>query len=1276
MSIVKNSKNLVLFLIAICFVSSINAQISDVIQMPLRWGNTGITDGELRLLENSTYNESSPEIDAFYFSKPYNYTDITKSTLIVMSSQIISISDTIAAKLNNEYTYDLELIEIRKQYQLHVFLNPIRKINDKQAEIITKFAINFDHEPKTASGLRNPDATYHSVLSSGDIYKIKVSKTGLFKIDKTFLENQLGININTISPKNIKIYGNRGGRVPEANEIPRHDDLKQLSIYVSGEADGKFDVNDYILFYAEGADLWSYQPNTKEYFFDKNIYDDFNYYYIKIDNEEGLRVTQAPEVIGTPSILTSSYDMLQRLEEDKYNLLGSFNATEGTGKDWYGDIFSSIKDKKYTSSFDFTDMIIDSTVYVDMAFAGRGSSSSSVTLKIGSLPFSKNISGVNTTNFESVYARRIQIKESFKPQSQNPEVTISYPFASNDFTGWLDYIQIIHSRRLNISPNSQMAFRSRITQPYDIAAFELTQSSNEVIWDVTNPFTPIAVTFSNNQLKFTPQNQVREFLAHHLDKGAYVPVAMGKINNQNLHAIQDEDMIIVCHPNFKEEAKRLAEYRTRQSGFKVIVAETEEIYNEFSSGKADPSAIRDMARLLLYRNPNFRYLLLLGDGTYDYKGIDKSIPYENFVPVYETDESMDPIFGFPSDDFYGLLGDDEGIGLRGGLDIYIGRVPVRTKEEAKTIVDKIIHYETNPATLGDWRIRTGYVCDDEDYNTHIRDTDDIAKQDETRHPLFTQQKVYIDAYKQVSTSGEKRYPDANKAINDYIFKGQLTMTYLGHGGPLGWAQERILTIPDIESWTNLDNLTLLITATCSFGAYDNPSKLSPAEYALLNPKGGAIALMTTTRAVYTNTNKELTNVTHEQMLKKVNGQVPTLGYILTEGKNKNFTDSSFRTNSRKFVLLGDPSVPLALPKYNVVTEKINGKDAALASDTVSALQKIELSGFISDESNQILSDFNGTVYVTVYDKKSSLRTLSNDGSSSPVFPFTMYKNILFKGTASVSNGRWSISFWTPKNIDYTFGLGRIAYYAQDHQSRDAAGYYDKLSIGGSSTNLVIDNQPPQILGYMNDESFVSGGITDANPLVLLHLSDDFGINVTSNAIGQDITATLDGDNKNIFILNDFYEARKDDYTSGTVKFPLSKLSPGNHFITAKAWDISGNSAQTRIDFIVADRSDNMLSRVINYPNPFTTHTQFQFDHNLPNTELDIVVNIYTITGRLIKSITQTKYSGGFRVNDISWNGKDDFEGDLARGVYLYKVLIHSKELNISKESKFEKLIKL
>ena len=1226
------------------------------------------------LLDGLDNSNEGNKIAFFHKSIPFSSSKLISVRLFATKTEPANLHDQQKISLiNSDFQISAEITEVRGNYFLNTTVNPFRRSNNGNFEKLLSFSYEISSESLEKQGLRGPENTFNSVLSTGDLYKISVDKTGIYKIDKTFLETKLGIDVSKINPKMIKIFGAGGGRLPEMNSVPRTDDLSELRIFVAGESDNKFDNSDYIIFYAEGADIWKYRETTNTFTFDKNIYDDKNYYFIKIDGQEGLRVKKNNLIGQEASIELSNYDMLQRLEEDKINLLGSFSGTEGTGKEWYGDLFSTgSRERIYTPKFDFSGFISSEPLEVEMTFAGRSNANSTVNLTIGSKTISKIVPPVSVLDAESLYARKSYINESFSISDINPQVKVSYPQSSGNSDGWLDFLQIINSRNLVLN-NTQLPFRSRKSKSQGVAAFVLGNYTNQIIWDVTNPFEPVEYSVSDNKLLFRPEGTLREFIAHNNTGGAYEPLALGKISNQNLHAIKDEDMIVVTHPIFLLEAQRLAEHRKNVSGLKIVVATTDQVYNEFSSGRVDPASIRDLSRLLLSRNPNFKYLLLFGDGSYDYKRIVKDLPSENFVPVYETDESLDPIDGFPSDDFYGLLGQEEGADLKGGLDIYVGRLPAKTLEEANILVNKIIHYETSPKSLGDWKMRAGYVADDEDGNTHLRDMDEIAMTDEKRHILINQQKVYADAYKQVSTPGENRYPDANRNINDNIFKGQLSLTYLGHGGPLGWAQERILTIPEIRAWTNLDKMVIMVTATCSFAAYDDPAVLTPAEYAMLNPKGGAIALLSTTRAVYTNSNKILTDGVHELMFSKINGQAPTLGYILAESKNK-YQGDFFRINSRKFTLLGDPSLRVALPRYNIVTTKVNNTDAMAAQDTLSALEKVALEGEIRDDKGVLISSFNGTIFPTVFDKKTSLQTLSND-SGSPKYTFTTFRNILFKGAATVQEGKWSVTFWMPKNINYSFGNPRISYYANNGFT-DAGGVFTNVIVGGSNNDLVTDDQGPVMDVFMNDESFISGGITNENPVLILNLKDDFGINVTGNAIGQDITAVIDGNYQNIYTLNEFYEAAKDDYSKGKVQFPLTKLSKGSHYIIAKAWDIAGNSTEKRVDFVVADIGDNKLRHVYNYPNPFSTNTFFQFEHDLVNTELETVIDIYTITGKLIKSIIQTKYSSGFRVNDISWNGRDDFDSSLARGIYLYKIKVHSKELNQTRESSFEKLIKL
>lgn len=1248
------------------------SQKNDVIKNSLTWVKDN--SQHFDVLQHSIYSGKDNEEVLYYYSQPFYNGYIKSVKFLDIRSELAHLPENQNKSINNnDFRISADVSEVRGQYFINIIIKPLRKNSEGFVEKLVSYSVEISSQSVETYGLRGPENTFVSALASGDIYKISVDKTGIYKIDKAFLEAKLGLDVSKINPKKLKLFGSRGGRMPESNKAARTDDLQELAVFVSGESDSKFDDNDYLLFYAEGADLWRYDQKSDSYLFDKNIYEEKNFYFIKIDNQDGERIRKISQVDQPAGIELTNYDMLQRLEDDKINLLGSFSGAEGTGKEWYGDIFTSgTRERIYTPRFDFTGFNSTLPLEVEMSFAGRSNVNSTLNLSIGGKTISKSVPSTSVTNSEALYARKATIKEIFTITELAPQVKIGYPAVSSDSDGWLDYLQIISGRNLTVN-STQMSFRSRKSKDYQTAAFLINGFNNQIVWDVTNPFEPKEMPVSGSRLAFKTDGVVKEFVVHNTLNGAFDPVAVSKISNQNLHAMKDEEMIIVVHPKFLSEAQRLAEHRKKVTGLKVLVATSEQVYNEFSGGKVDPVAIRDMARILLSRNPAFRYLLLFGDGSYDYKGLVKEIPAENFVPVYETDESLDPIDGFPSDDFYGLLGSEEGVDLVGSLDIYVGRLPAKTQEEATVLVNKIIHYEISPSSLGDWRMRAGYVADDEDGNTHLRDMDDIAVEDEQRHVLINQQKVYADAYKQVSTPGESRYPDANKNINDNIFKGQLSLTYLGHGGPLGWAQERILTVPEIQSWNNIDKMAIMVTATCSFAAYDDPSVLTPAEYAILNPKGAAIALLSTTRAVYTNSNKLLTDGVHELMFLKGNNKAPSLGYILAEGKNK-YQGDFFRINSRKFTLLGDPSLKVALPNYNVITTKVNGKDATAVIDTLSALEKVTLEGIIADEKGNLVVGFNGTIFPTVYDKKTSLQTLSND-SGSPKFTFSTFRSVIFKGAATVKDGKWAITFWVPKNINYSFGKARISYYATNGIT-DGGGVFTNIVIGGTNNAIVNDDKGPVMDVFMNDESFVSGGVTNESPVLVLNLKDDFGINVTGNAIGQDITAVVDGNNQNIFILNEFYEAAKDDFTKGKVKFPLSKLDKGSHFIVAKAWDIAGNSTEKRIDFTVTESGQAKLKNVFNYPNPFTTNTYFQFEHDLANTDIEIVVDIYTIAGKLIKSLTQTKYSTGFRVNDISWNGKDDFESSLARGIYLYKIKIFSKELNLTRESSFEKLIKL
>ena len=1187
---------------------------------------------------------------------------ITKSSPITINTQ--AAKDHIQDELNVWTTVEKN----RNDYFLVYGFIPVVRSNSGYIKV-EEVRLTIDYGAPLVEKRDGPTFADNSILSSGAIHKVSFTESGVYKLDYNYLKD-LGIDIDNINPKNLAVYTSHGKALAENIIEDRFDDLIESPILIKGEENNVFNSADYILFYAKGDESWNTSNNT--YNHEKNIYSDINYAFIKVKESQGKRLGTSNS-LSTTAYTSSIYNSLQRYEEDKVNLLAAFTATQGTGQLWFGDRYNTVKEYDYTDKFDLTGYVLGEEIEIKLGFAGRNDENTSrVFLDLDGNTLDKSLARINDSGSISTnrYANYALMNTTTTINNPNGKIVVRYPFQGNDVSeGWLDYLQLIIPKTLNFNGNP-ILISNQESVNYNNTALSLTGSPDH-IWDVTSLDDIKNAFVDNGQIKYNSQDELRLFYAFN-EATAMTPTKLGVVENQNLHSINDVELIVIYHPTFENDIERYVEHRSSFGNLNVKAVNINHVYNEFSGGKVDPSAIRDLAKMVYDRTDNFKYLLLIGDGSFDYKQLTPDIPDHNFIPVYETKESLDPIDGFPTDDFYALLDINEGTNLKGQLDIAVGRFPVKTAEEFTGLVDKLIHYDTHPDTQGDWKLKLGFAADDEDSGRHLTDTEDIANQTKLRYPDFNQQKIYFDAFLQESTPGGARFPDATKELNNAVFKGLLVLNYLGHGGPKGWAQERVLQVSDIQSWNNYDNIPLLITATCTFAGYDEPSVESAGEVSLLNERGGAIGLFSTTRAVFASDNKRLVSSVYDTMFTTQGGQLQTLGEILMRGKNKNVQDTQ-KINARKFSLLGDPSMRLSVPLLNVETSKINGTSISEFSDTLKALEQVTIEGIITDQNNQFVSDYNGIVYPTIFDKESTLRTLANDSNSGEK-SFNVIKNILFKGAATVTNGMFSFTFVVPKDINYAYGPGRISYYATNPDRVDAKGSNDDFIIGGTSNNIIQDNQGPEIQIFMNDESFVFGGITNTDPVLLIKLEDENGINVTGTSIGHDLSGTLDEDNQGTFIMNDFYEATVDNFREGSARYPISGLESGRHSISVKAWDVLNNSSEARSEFVVIKDGDNVLEHVLNYPNPFTTSTNFQFEHDLTSTELDILITIYTISGKVIKTIEATKYATGFRIDGIHWDGTDDFGSDIGKGVYLYKIKVRSDEFNLLRESEFEKLV--
>lgn len=1253
-------KKFISYLLLYFIVAIIPVKASDELHLSrqLRWEHPRqitINEELVFFLEfNDAYYPSSPLLPYFQetFFLPsihYTFTSVELQNIRFDSTDISKyIHPNDLALLGASIELKSGIAQSKNRQGVHVSFYPLI-FNSQNGSVhrATSFELVIKYEPRTSTQAILP-GTYaeQSVLASGNWFKFSVSETGIYRITYNDLVSA-GMNPANINPQHLRLYGNGGGMLPEPNASFRHDDLIENAIVVVGEEDGVFNQQDYILFYGQSPHQWKYTPGSASFEHIHNIYDDFNYYFLTADKGFGKRIAEQPSTNLPVTHIVTTFNDYQVYERNTTNLMKS-------GRQWYGEVFDAILTRNFP--FTFPNRVVDSNFNIQVSVAARSLQGTSFAFNINGVVTSSPIAPISNQAY-AIYAREGLLTRTLQSTQENIDVRITYNKSAMPSTGWLNFIRIHALRRL-IMAGDQMSFRNLASAGAGkVSEFRISGAgSTHLVWDVTDPGNVARQQLQQqgNEMVFRlATDQLREFIVFDPSKPKAVKF-VERVNNQNLHGAMVPDMLIVTHPLFLDEANRLAAFHTSYSNFDVLVATTPQIYNEFSSGKQDVSAIRDFARMLYKRSGDsgkFKYLLLFGDASYDYK--DRIANNTNFVPVWISEQSLDPIFSYVTDDYFGFLDDHEGGDNTNILDIGIGRLPVSTVDEAKAMVDKSIHYASNTqATMADWRNYICFVADDEDNNLHISQAETMANQIDTMFGAFNLTKIYLDAYQQVSVPGGERYPEVNTDINKRVQQGALIVNYTGHGGTLGWAHERVLELADIRSWTNYDRMPVFITATCEFAYFDDPGHTSAGELVILNPNGGGIALFTTSRPTYASPNFAINKRLFEYAFLHEDNEYLRLGDIIRLAKQNSGNDS----NGRKFLLLGDPALHLAIPTYDVVTTHINGQDISIPADTLKALSMVTIGGVVKNHTGTVLDNFNGTLTPTVFDKVQKITTLGNDGGQ----PYMFYaqQNIIYKGNVSVINGQFEFSFIVPKDIAYAYGNGKISYYATDG-NRDAHGYDRNLIIGGFNELASIDLNGPVIELFINDEKFRFGGITDQNPVLLARVSDESGINTTGSGIGHDIIATLNRQTDKPYVLNNFYKADLDTYTSGTIRYPFFNLPDGRHHLHLKVWDIYNNPGEAFTEFIVASSGVIALQEILNYPNPFRDYTNFVVEHNQSGFDVEFEISIYSLDGRLRKVLRETMKPGGFRSEPIRWDGRGDNGNLLEGGTYIYRVVVRN-----------------
>ena len=1106
----------------------------------------------------------------------------------------------------------------------------------------------------------------NSVLANGNWFKFSVDTTGVFKIDKTLLQ-QIGISTNNLNPKKIHIYGNGGNLLPEFNGDFRYDDLQENAIYIEGEEDNSFDTNDYILLYAKGPHSWEVDINTNNVSHKQNIYSDKAYYFITVNDNNGKRIQSTSSVSGTPVTQLTSFNDYIFYENETTNLFAA-------GRKWLGEDFSV--ENQQTFQLPFPNLVQNEPLNIKVRAVAVSGITSSMQVNVNSQDlFNLNFGAITSG---STLASDRAGSESITNSSAIVDVSLDFNNGGNPSArAYLDFIEVSGKKQL-IAGDFQFSFRSfEAANTSGIVEYQIQNSQNIFqTWEVSDPtnVSNIANESSSSTIFSFKANggDLKEYIVVH-QNDFYIPEAVSnaRVENQNLHALKDINYLLITSNEFTEQAQRIANYHIENSGLTAKVVILDEIYNEFSSGSKDITGIRDFIKHVYETNSTddakLKYVCFFGDASYDYK--DRIIANNNIVPVYLSDQSYNLASSYVTDDFFGMLEDSEGtMSSSHSIDVATGRIPVSTQQQATDVVDKILR-DYNVDSFGDWRNTVTLLADDIDNildDSPIQPGVEIIADDiKENKPVFNINKIYADAYVQQNSSGGERYPTVKAAITTAIETGTLVFDYFGHGGEDGFAQERFLDIPQIKGFKNENTLPLFITITCEFSRFDNPTRTSAGEFVFWNTTGGAASMITTTRDVYISVGQAF-NKRLMAILLEFNNEDLTIAESLVKTKN-NYSET------QKFFIyyFGDPVKKLAIPKPNIRITKMNGVDITQSLDTLKALSKVSFEGVITDNLNNILTDFNGNLSTTVYDKPIDKSTLDNDNFGI-IEVFDSQESKLFRGLASVENGNFSFEFIVPRDVKIAYGKGKLSFYATD-ATFDKSGFNSDVIVGGINENAPEDTIGPEIQLFMNDESFLDGANTNASPNLIAKLADLSGINTSVTAVDHDIVGILDGDESNPIILNDFYQTELDDFTRGKVVFRLRDLSVGPHTLKLKAWDTYNNSSETILNFVVVSDTNISLDNVLNYPNPFVNYTEFWFNHNKPNESLQVQVQIFTISGKLIKTINQQVQTTGNLSRNISWNGLDDFGNRIGKGVYVYKLKVTSTVSNISSE-KYEKLV--
>ena len=1117
---------------------------------------------------------------------------------------------------------------------------------------------------------RERDWPVSGPLERDNLYRLSIAEDGVYRIDRNWMV-AAGLNPDTLDPRRIRLWGNGGEMLPMENSQERPLGVQATSILFSGEDDGVWDSDDALFFFGKGPNSWTPGMSERNWKHERHAYSDSAWYFLEVNGDlAGIesRIQNATTTGAIPDTLLETYwsRAFHELELESPNR---------SGREWFGESFQGNSSRVINFDVPFA---TDSPARLDYQVAAQSmGTSSTFVLNVNGVQFEDSpsyTSNGSVSHVANLASGSFDLGETVGsgPIAQH-QVQIAFSPGVSDAIGWLDFVRISQECSLRMA-QSQLLFDADGMDEGTVAQYVVGNAENVAgVWDVSNHTKPEMVAWEINgagEVTFDAGSGEAKRFAIYSGFNFKTPDFHGAVQPMNLHGIAQADLVVVTRSNYLPAALRLAELHAAE-GLSVVVATQRQVFDAFSCGNTDPTALKMMMMMLRDRaiqdgSEPPKYLQIMGDGTFANRFNLMQSPN---VITYQSENSVSPTGSYVSDDFFGFLEDQYGEGIGDKMAIGVGRIPCSSAAEADAMVDKVEAYmersvpvlpgidceDSAAGASGAWRNVICFVADDMDGNggptedEHMVNSDEHANRLADEHPEYNVNKIYLDAYPQWSTPGGERYPDAQEFIDRQVQEGALIMNYIGHGGERGWSHERVLNTTTIQEWDNLKNMPLFMTATCELARFDDPDVESAGEMMVMNPAGGAIAMLTTTRVVFSGSNQQLNRAFYGIALYDTEVEPVRLGDIARVTKNDPQVSNS--SNKRNFTLLGDVALRLNYPRKNVVIESL--------PDTIRALDVVSVGGSVRDEYGSRMTDFKGLVHVKVFDKSSQITSLNNDNGPDP-HVFQVFRNVLHQGVASVDSGVFSFEFVVPRDIDFSFAEGRISCYAVS-DSTDAHGASQAFVIGGISNDFEEDTTPPTVELFLNDTLFRSGGITHSHPMLLARVFDEGGVNAAGAGIGHDIKATLDGESSESILLNDFYTADLNTYVRGTVRYYFEDLEVGPHQLELVVWDVQNNKGKAEIDFQVVEDFESALGQVSAYPNPSADVFQFSLEHNQACQSGLATLEVFSSAGQLVYRAEQPWEQEGFRSESLRWDSTGGAaSGAVPAGVYVFRLTLNTE----------------